>query len=92
MCYSRVEWMAHDRNVTSQQAALRLGFQYEGTIRHHDRLLPSKERSCSVEGDDHPARHIWLSSITVDDWKGGIRDRVGGLVAREVKIKEDSAS
>ncbi len=33
--YRRMEWKCDDRNAPSRRAALRLGFQYEGTFRQH---------------------------------------------------------
>lgn len=78
--------MSHNHNAISINFADRLGFKYEGTIRHHDRLLPCKEGSSTVEGDECPARHLWLGSLTVDDWRsGGARERLETLMARPVE-------
>lgn len=33
--YRRLEWKCNDQNETSKKAAIRLGFEYEGTFRQH---------------------------------------------------------
>lgn len=86
--YSRVEWIAHSLNIPSQNAALRLGYQYEGTLRYHWRLHPSKEGACKIEGDDYPVRHNWLGSVTIEDWRNGEKQHLQALLDREVRIKE----
>jgi RimJ/RimL family protein N-acetyltransferase len=84
---SRVEWIAHSLNLPSQKAALRLGYQYEGTLRYHWRLDPSKEGACKIEGDEYPVRHNWLGSVTIEDWKKGEREHLDVLMQRDVQKK-----
>ncbi|KKY27644.1 putative gnat family acetyltransferase [Phaeomoniella chlamydospora] len=55
--YKRVEWKCHSLNEKSVNAALRLGFSYEGTFRRH---MVVKARR----------RDTWWASITVEDWWG----------------------
>ena len=62
----RVQLKTDVRNVRSQQAIARLGAQYEGTLRRHQRR------------DDGTIRDSVLFSIVVEEWPG-VRD---GLLAR----------
>jgi RimJ/RimL family protein N-acetyltransferase len=58
--YRRVVWKCNQRNSTSQRAAERLGFVYEGTFRKHMIMC---ERSRDSE---------WFS-ILDDEWNGFVR-------------------
>ncbi len=62
----RVQLKTDVRNVRSQQAIARLGAEYEGTLRRHQRR------------DDGTIRDSVLFSIVVEEWPG-VRD---GLLAR----------
>jgi RimJ/RimL family protein N-acetyltransferase len=55
--YRRVEWKCDNRNEASKQAALRLGFQYEGLFRKH----------MIVKGQNRDT--AWFS-IVDDEWPG----------------------
>lgn len=70
--YRRVEWKCNALNLPSQQAAIRLGFTYEGRFRNH---MISKGRNrdtdwFSITSEDwgalQPAYDRWLSSANFD--------------------------
>jgi RimJ/RimL family protein N-acetyltransferase len=53
--YRRIEWKCDNNNVRSKNAAIRLGFQYEGLFRKH-LIVKSQNRDTA-----------WFS-ITDDEW------------------------
>ncbi len=58
----RVQLKTDDKNVHSQRAILKLGAKYEGRLRNH------RIRRDGSHGD------TMMYSITVDEWKGGVKD------------------
>lgn len=88
--YRRVEWKCDSLNEPSRQAALRLGFTYEGRFRHH-MVTQGRSRDTdwfSVTDAEWPtvraALQAWLDPANFD--AGGaqrlalsaVRDRLGG--------------
>ncbi|KND04546.1 uncharacterized protein SPPG_00271 [Spizellomyces punctatus DAOM BR117] len=61
--YVHVEWRAHHLNVASRQCAASIGFQQDGYLRKH-MLLHGQWR------------HTVILTITDDDWKEGVKDRL----------------
>ncbi|KAI9465140.1 acyl-CoA N-acyltransferase [Lactarius psammicola] len=79
----RVQWVAHSFNQASYNAAVRMGFRYEGTLRWHWVILEGQEGNGSSlrEGDPSkgPARDNKFLSFCADDWEnGGQRARRAG--------------
>ncbi|WP_228198833.1 MULTISPECIES: GNAT family N-acetyltransferase [Acinetobacter] len=71
--YRRVEWKCDDLNVPSKKAALRFGFQYEGTFRQ-DRIVKGRNRDTawfSMIDTDWPlvqqAYEAWLADTNFDE-------------------------
>lgn len=86
----RVQWQANASNEPSVNAAKRLGFQLEGVIRWQQVL---RVRKMGHEGaglprvgwdgrEWGPGRHTAMLSICWDDWVGGGKEHVDGLVRR----------
>ncbi|MEO1237537.1 MAG: GNAT family protein, partial [Planctomycetota bacterium] len=73
MGYRRYEWKCNADNLPSRRAALRLGFVYEGTFRHHRvaRDLNRDTAYFSMTDRDWPACRgafeAWLSPHNFDD-------------------------
>lgn len=84
----RVQWVTHNRNARSEAAALRLGFAPEGT-RRWARVLGRGQEGNGVPpraGDPretHMGRGDMTLSLCWDDWEGGARAHVEGLMARQ---------
>jgi RimJ/RimL family protein N-acetyltransferase len=83
----RVQWVEHSFNQPSYDAAVRMGFRYEGTLRWHCVLLEGQEGNGSSlrEGDPSkgPARDNKLVSFCVDDWENGGREHVEQTINRQ---------
>ncbi|KAH9047286.1 acyl-CoA N-acyltransferase [Lactarius hengduanensis] len=83
----RVQWVAHTFNQPSYNAAVRMGFRYEGTLRWHWILLEGQEGNGSSprEGDPskNPARNNNFLSFCADDWENGGREHVGRVINRQ---------
>ena len=85
----RVQWIANPLNVASVNAAKRMGFKMEGALRWAMVLKDDKKvghgRPLRV-GDplpDQPGRDSAILSLCCDDWEGGGRELVRGLVDRK---------
>ena len=82
----RVQWVAHTFNQASYNAAVRMGFRYEGTLRWHWVLPEGKEGNGSSlrEGDPSrgPPRDNKVLSFCVDDWANGGREHVERAINR----------
>ncbi|KAI0300460.1 acyl-CoA N-acyltransferase [Multifurca ochricompacta] len=82
----RVQWIAHTYNRASYNAAVRMGFRYEGTLRWHWVLLKGKEGNGSSirEGDPikFPARDNSVLSFCADDWEQGGKEHVEQAIKR----------
>jgi RimJ/RimL family protein N-acetyltransferase len=70
--YRRVEWKCDDLNAPSKKAALRFGFQYEGTFRQ-DRIVKGRNRDTawfSIIDTEWPnvqlAYEAWLADTNFD--------------------------
>ncbi|GFZ49954.1 hypothetical protein JCM24511_07357 [Saitozyma sp. JCM 24511] len=83
----RCQWFTTTLNNPSKNAALRLGFEFEGIIRAHRVLPPSKEGVRAgrpgVHHQEGMARDSWLSSITWEEWERAKREHVAKLMARK---------
>ncbi|KAK1925777.1 acyl-CoA N-acyltransferase [Papiliotrema laurentii] len=83
----RCQWTTTTLNLASQNAAKRLGFQYEGVLRAMWVLPPGKEGvRPGRKGDkfqDGQQRDNWFASIIADDWENGARDHIDKLMARK---------
>ncbi|KAI5986711.1 acyl-CoA N-acyltransferase [Pisolithus marmoratus] len=85
----RVQWQTNQLNYRSVQAAERMGFKREGTLRW-DRVLPGGKGKPgdsvqSRAGDPKPdsvGRHTAILAICWDDWENGGREEVQRLMAR----------
>jgi RimJ/RimL family protein N-acetyltransferase len=64
--YRRVEWKCDAANQRSHQAALRLGFRYEGTFRQH-RIVKGRNRDTAwfaiLDGDWPAVRGRWGNAV-----------------------------
>jgi len=71
----RVVWQTHTENVTSRNAALRMGFEFEGIARWQ-RVFPGGKVALPVEAlekrngtkGEAPGRHTAIFSIVWDEW------------------------
>ncbi|KAI9441485.1 acyl-CoA N-acyltransferase [Lactarius indigo] len=83
----RVQWVTHTFNQPSYNAAVRMGFRYEGILRWHWILPEGKESSGSSprEGDPSkgPARDNKFLSFCSDDWENGGREHVERAINRQ---------
>jgi RimJ/RimL family protein N-acetyltransferase len=93
--YQRVEWKCNDRNKPSERAALRLGFQYEGTFRKHMIVKGRRRDSAwfSVLDDEWKesvgeALEKWLSPGNFDETCGQRRklEEVRGEVEKRARV------
>ena len=84
----RVQWVAHALNHPSYNAATRMGFRYEGTIRWHWVLPEGKEGSGSSlrEGDPSrgPPRDNKVLSFCADDWENEGREHIERAINRQI--------
>ncbi|KAF8597095.1 acyl-CoA N-acyltransferase [Ceratobasidium sp. AG-I] len=81
----RVQWQAHASNAPSVRAGKRMGFRMEGIIRWQRPLPAGKESSEPFRKDDElglPGRHTVMLSVCWDDWEGGVKEHVRGLIER----------
>ncbi|EJU01774.1 acyl-CoA N-acyltransferase [Dacryopinax primogenitus] len=81
----RVQWRANELNAKSIQAAERLGFKREGTLRWHMVLSEGKEGldpPTEPDGLTGPGRHSALLSLCWEDWQEGGRERIEMLMNR----------
>jgi RimJ/RimL family protein N-acetyltransferase len=85
--YRRYEWKCNARHAGSRNAALRLGFSFEGIFRQH-MILKGQSRDTSwyaMIDADWPARKAeferWLAPGNFDD-RGGQRRQLGGSRAK----------
>ncbi|KDQ50254.1 hypothetical protein JAAARDRAFT_142272 [Jaapia argillacea MUCL 33604] len=79
----RVQWSAHPENVGSRRVAERLGMKLEGCMRWMWALRESAEGKKGREGDTlrgRPGRDSVLYALCWDDWEGGGREVVMGLL------------
>ncbi len=67
--YRRMEWKCNDLNEPSRRAALRLGFQYEGTFHQHMVLKGANRHTAWYAMMDHewPARRRWFQERLARD-------------------------
>ena len=72
--FKRVGWWANERNISSQKAALRLGFTVAGASQGH---IPPKE-GVHTRGDN------WMAYLSVGQWENKGRDHVDWLMKRTV--------
>jgi len=84
--YRRVQWLANSENVRSIQAAERLGFRVEGTVRWH-RVLPEgsaglEPREGDPAGEKRSGRHTVMLSICWDDWVTGAKEKMKVVMDR----------
>jgi RimJ/RimL family protein N-acetyltransferase len=83
----RVQWLAHAFNQPSYNAAVRMGFRNEGTLRWHWVIHEGKEGNGSSlrEGDPSKglARDNKILSLCVDDWENGGRENVERVINRQ---------
>lgn len=83
----RVQWCTHSKNEKSVNAAERLGFKMEGTLRWI-RTWPEDREGNGIplrEGDpkpNNPGRHTVQLSLCWDDWENGGREHIEKLMAR----------
>lgn len=84
--YRRVEWKCDELNLPSRQAALRLGFQYEGIFRQ-DRVVKGRNRNTawfSMLDEEWPellkAYRAWLDPENFDA-AGQQKIRLGDFIA-----------
>ncbi|KAI1312664.1 hypothetical protein EDD11_002863 [Mortierella claussenii] len=68
----RVQWKTHHRNIASQKAATKLGFDLDGLHRKH--MIHS----------DGTWRHTFFYSMTDDDWFGREEETVDGKAILDV--------
>jgi RimJ/RimL family protein N-acetyltransferase len=82
----RVQWVAHTFNQPSYNAAVRMSFRYEGTLRWHWVIPEGKEGNGSSlrEGDPSkgPPRDNKVLSFCTDDWENGGREHVERVINR----------
>ncbi|KDQ50257.1 hypothetical protein JAAARDRAFT_589090 [Jaapia argillacea MUCL 33604] len=80
----RVQWSTHPGNLASRRAAERLGMKLEGLSRWTFALpIGAEEGKKSREGDPaevRPGRDNVLYAICWDDWEGGVREVVRGML------------
>jgi len=83
----RVQWAAHTFNQPSYNAAVRMGFRYEGILRWHRVLLEGQEGNGSSlrEGDPSkgPAQDSKFLSFCADDWENGGSEHVERVINRQ---------
>ncbi|KAH8996782.1 acyl-CoA N-acyltransferase [Lactarius akahatsu] len=82
----RVQWVTHSFNQPSYNAAVRMGFRYEGTLRWHRVLREGKEgKGLPREGDPskNPARDSKYLSFCADDWENEGREHVERAINRQ---------
>ena len=84
----RVQWVADPSNHPSYNAAVRMGFRYEGTSRWRLVIHEGKEGNGSPlrVGDPSkcPSGDSKLLSFCADDWEGGGRENVERAINRQV--------
>ncbi|WWC62707.1 uncharacterized protein I303_105304 [Kwoniella dejecticola CBS 10117] len=83
----RCQWITTTLNIASQNAAKRLGYNYEGVLRCMRVLPPGKEGARvgrqDVRQSDGQVRDDWYASVTWYEWEEGVRDHVDGLMSRQ---------
>lgn len=85
----RVEWKCHSENESSRRAALRMGFELEGTLRW-ERVFPGGAVGLPVDAfekrngtsGEAPGRHTAIFSIVWDEWDEK-RVKVVGIMERK---------
>lgn len=83
----RVFWCANSQNKPSVRTAERMGFKFEGIMRWHRVLAPSKPGNGKVVrlGDPRSeceGRDTAILSLCWDDWEGGQKETVHGIMNR----------
>ncbi|KAK0674666.1 acyl-CoA N-acyltransferase [Cercophora samala] len=86
----RVQWKTSSANAASARTAERLGFRHEGVLRWHMIFKGGDGKHKVGNGKalprDSPAgdygRDTVILGLCWDDWEGGAREKVGGLMAR----------
>ena len=83
----RVQWVAHTFNKPSHNAAERMGFRYEGTLRWHWVLPEGQEGSGSPLREGDPSKGLprdnKILSFCADDWENGGREHVERVINRQ---------
>ncbi|KAK4202608.1 putative acetyltransferase [Triangularia verruculosa] len=86
----RVQWKTSSMNPASARAAERLGFRHEGVLRWHMVFRGGEEKGKVGNGRGLPpggekgdlGRDTVMMGLCWDDWEGGARKKVEGLMAR----------
>ena len=84
--FRRVEWKCDDLNQPSKRAALRLGFQYEGTFRQ-DRIAKGRNRNTAwfsmLDEEWMPLQKAYIAWLKADnfDKEGKQKKRLSDLTA-----------
>ncbi|MDD2940861.1 MAG: GNAT family protein, partial [Acinetobacter harbinensis] len=69
--FRRVEWKCDDLNTPSKRAALRFGFQYEGTFRQ-DRIYKARNRNTAwfsmLDSEWPRVKAAYLAWLTIDNF------------------------
>jgi hypothetical protein len=80
----RVHWGANHFNKRSIRLAGKLGFKDEGVKRHSGVAKGRIAEDCAPgrwgDGSEFGSVSSWGSSITWEDWEGGVREHVDKLV------------
>ncbi|KAK4687051.1 hypothetical protein P7C73_g3067, partial [Tremellales sp. Uapishka_1] len=82
----RCQWLTTTLNMASQNAALRLGYKFEGVLRGVVVLPEGKkgvrEGRKGEQDEKQMTRDTWVASIQWEEWEGGVREHVDKLMAR----------
>lgn len=85
----RVQWQASASNQRSVDAAIKLGFRFEGVQRWQRALPSAKSKAVSSNGiplrggdprRENPGRDTAILAICWDDWEEGCRERVDEMM------------
>jgi RimJ/RimL family protein N-acetyltransferase len=80
----RVYWDANYFNKRSMRFAGKLGFKEQGVERNISVAEGRIAEDCAPgrpgDGSEFGSVSLWGSSITWEDWEGGVRDHVDKLV------------
>jgi RimJ/RimL family protein N-acetyltransferase len=77
----RVQYDALTWHKVSQGVALRFGFKPEGICRNLGGVVPEHKKKPWEK--QNQSQDLWLSSMTVEDWNKGGRERLSEMAARE---------
>jgi len=81
----RVQWQANSLNTASIRAAERMGFKHEAVLRWDRVLREGREKGKVGNGrevSDDIGRDTIMLSLCWDDWEGGGREKVLGVMER----------